>query len=272
MRQFCRLFCYDLKNGFRESKAKWGIAIALFVFLADITISNCMIYDEGMGYFGYFTDLFMGMPKYVRSETSIFQLPVSWFLYYAYMFFLVNFYPVTDLYHCGMQSITASGGRSKWLMSKFLWTAVNVIVYQILFLITLLLLSAVRGQIVTSSEALWKVYGIVLEDMDSFMIALIWLIVPVLTGIAIAFVQMTIGICVNAIAGYLVTIAVMVVSVYWLEPFLIANYLMIIRNNQISMDGIEISMGLKLDTVLILLSMIVCCMIFRKKDIFQKGQ
>lgn len=271
MKQFCRLLSYDIKSGFRESKVKWWIAIALFVFLADVSISNCMVYHEGMGYFGYFTDLFMGMPKYVRSETSIFQLPVSWFLYYAYMFFLVNFYPVTDLYHCGMQSITASGSRIKWLISKFIWTAMNVIAYQILFLMILFLLSAGRGQIETSSEALWTVYGINVGGMDRLTILLIWLIVPAFTGIAISFVQMAIGICINAIAGYLFTIAVMVVSVYWLEPFLIANYLMIIRNNQISMDGVEIGIGFMLNAVCVMLSVIICCLFFRKKDIFQKG-
>ena len=71
-------------------------------------------------------------------------------------------------------------------------------------------------------------------DMQQFATGnevIVWLILPMLCACTIAVVQLTISIFAGAIAGYIVSIVYLVVSVYWVSPFLMGNYLMIIRYN-----------------------------------------
>lgn len=268
---FHRFVIFDCKKGFRENIVKWGVAILLFVFLSDITIKNCLIFHEEMGYIGYLTYLFQGMPEYIRSETSIFQLPVCWLLYYVYLFFLIGFYPISDLYSCGMKSLLSSGSRKKWLLSKYLWVAFNVIAYFIILLITLYCCSVSRGHIDTGNEAMLVVFGVDMGTLTMTDIIVVWILLPILTAITIAFIQFTICICVNSVAGYITSIVILAISVYWMKTLLPGNYLMIIRSNVLRTDGMDIKYGIILDSVLMVFAIIIgnCC--FTKKDIYQKG-
>lgn len=167
---FCRLIAFDCKRGFRENLVKWGVAVFLFAFLTNITIKNCLLYHEEMGYLGYLTYLFQGMEEYIKSETSIFELPVCWLLYYAYLFFLTGFYPISDLYGCGMKTLLSSGNRKKWMTSKYLWIAINIVFYFLLMLLVLLINSSLIGRFDTSREAMSEVFGIKMDSITSLQI------------------------------------------------------------------------------------------------------
>lgn len=265
---FCRLIAFDCKRGFRENLVKWGVAVFLFAFLTNITIKNCLLYHEEMGYLGYLTYLFQGMEEYIKSETSIFELPVCWLLYYAYLFFLTGFYPISDLYGCGMKTLLSSGNRKKWMTSKYLWIAINIVFYFLLMLLVLLINSSLIGRFDTSREAMSEVFGIKMDSITSLQVAAVWLVLPVLISISIAFMQFTITICLHPLAGYTASVIILVTSVYWMKPFFIGNYLMIIRSGLVREGGMKLIYGIAACLIVSVLSVVFGYYYFDRKDIY----
>lgn len=128
-RIFANLILYDIRKGFRENKIKWIVGVFIFVFFSFITVSDFSVNSPELGFLAYFTNILQGMPPYIKTDDSVFTIPVSWFLFYAFLFFMVGFYPLSDLYGAGKKTLILSGSRFKWLWSKYIWTVINVIMY-----------------------------------------------------------------------------------------------------------------------------------------------
>lgn len=265
---FCRLLVFDCKKGIRENIVKWIIAVLLFSFLVNVTIKNCLIYHKETGYLGYLTGLFQGMPEYVKSDTSIFELPVCWLIYYAYLFFLIGFYPISDLYGSGMKTLLLSGDRKKWIVSKYIWIACTVTMYFFVLMLVLLINSLWYGNLDTSAEAMLAVYGIDITSLETVQILAIWVVLPVMISIAMAFLQFTITICLNALAGYTISVVILVASAYWMHPLLFGNYLMIIRSDVVREGGMNLVTGIVICIVVDILSILLGYSCFKRKDIY----
>lgn len=128
-RIFANLILYDIRKGFSENKIKWIVGVFIFVFFSFITVSDFSVNSPELGFLAYFTNILQGMPPYIKTDDSVFTIPVSWFLFYAFLFFMVGFYPLSDLYGAGKKTLILSGSRFKWLWSKYIWTVINVIMY-----------------------------------------------------------------------------------------------------------------------------------------------
>ena len=81
------LLKYDFLCGMWNNRFKWAVCFGVFVFLADLSIQTCNMAGIDTGYLGYYTYLMQGLPEYIRTETSIFQLPVQWLIFHGYLFF-----------------------------------------------------------------------------------------------------------------------------------------------------------------------------------------
>lgn len=258
-----RLYCFDLKKGLVENRIKLCVAIFILLFFANVTIKSCIAQKDSIGFLGYWMMIIGGMPEYIKSKTSIFQLPVSWFLYYAYLFFLVGFYPTSDLYSCGSKTLLMSGNRKKWIISKYLWIMTVIIVYYSLFAICIFLNECCLVNTNIEIQNVMDIY-MLLGYVD---VIAVWFVIPILTSIAIAFLQFTITIISNAIVGYTISIIILVASTYWMKAFLPGNYLMIVRSNQIVDSGMKLIDGFALGVCVVVVSLLVGCHVFNKKDI-----
>ena len=89
-RIFANLILYDIRKGFRENKIKWIVGVFIFVFFSFITVSDFSVNSPELGFLAYFTNILQGMPPYIKTDDSVFTIPVSWFLFYAFLF-LNNF-------------------------------------------------------------------------------------------------------------------------------------------------------------------------------------
>lgn len=266
-----RLYIFDIKKGFRENKLKIGVACFLFTFLANITVKNCLIQQNGSGYLSYWIAILGGMQEYVKTETSIFKLPVSWFLFYAYLFFLVGFYPVSDLYSGGAKTLLFAESRNKWVISKFLWIVTTIIIYYVIFLVCLFVNAVLIGNKDAGLSYVADFYGIS-SDINMRQILVVFFVVPIFVTIAMSFIQFVISITFNALSGYIITITILVVSTYWMKPFLIGNYLMLIRNKLITSGGMKEANGYILGIVISIIMLVTGCLIFMKKDIYKTSE
>ena len=107
-------------------------------------------------------------------------------------------------------------------------------------------------------------------DMQRFATGnevIVWLILPMLCACTIAVVQLTISIFAGAIAGYIVSIVYLVVSVYWVSPFLMGNYLMIIRNNRLCAGGMDAAAGIISCIIVMVVSIVSGSVYFNRKNI-----
>lgn len=263
-----KLFLYDCRKGFRENRFKWLIALFVMAFFIDGSVANCTVSTPEAGFLVYLTDFYRGIPEYILTDTSIFELPGSWFLYYGYLFFMVGFYPVTDLYGCGMKTLLAAESRGKWLLSKFMWIAFHVICYFGATLIIMTLWSMLRGNLTTPPDLFHNMYGIDLETIGWGRFWSIWVIVPVLTAISLAFLQFAVSILFHTITGYITSLTILVVSCYWMTPWLPGNYLMLLRSDLIVDNGVPCSIGIILSIAIIFCSLLTGFIAFRRKDIF----
>ena len=264
---FVNLMIYDLKKGFRENRIKWIVCLFMFVFFADITINDFMVSSPELGILGYFTNILQGMEPYVKTNDSVFTIPVSWFLFYAFLFFMVGFYPISDLYGAGKKTLILSGSRLKWLWSKYIWMIINVFAYYLIMVFALVIMTILIGKWNTNYKDMLMYLGVDMQQLSLGQICIIWLILPATCASAIAIVQLTISIFLGSIMGYISVIVYLIISVYWMKPVFMGNYMMIIRNNTICAGGMDAGVGIISRIVVMVLSMIVGSMYFNRKNI-----
>ena len=177
-RIFANLILYDIRKGFRENKIKWIVGVFIFVFFSFITVSDFSVNSPELGFLAYFTNILQGMPPYIKTDDSVFTIPVSWFLFYAFLFFMVGFYPLSDLYGAGKKTLILSGSRFKWLWSKYIWTVINVIMYYAAMILVLEAVTCAIGKWSTKPDDMLMEMGIDMQQFATGNEVLVWLILP----------------------------------------------------------------------------------------------
>jgi hypothetical protein len=258
---------YDLVSGLYYNRVKWILGLGIFLLLSDVSIKNCNIMGVHSGYLGYLTYIMKGIPEYIKTDTSIFQLPVCWLLFHAYLFFILCFYPVNDLFGCGQRILILAESRKKWWYSKICWCVFTVGGYYLLFYFTLLCMGLVEGVPSEGMEGIYNCLGINLYLISQGEIMLIWIIMPLLFSITAGLLQMLVGIILKPVAAYGITMMILIASVYWLNPLMIGNYAMLLRNQPFNENGVATGVGIVLCIMISLFSVIVGKSVVEKKDI-----
>ena len=93
-------------------------------------------------------------------------------------------------------------------------------------------------------------------------------IVFFLALLALAYIQYIISLAINAVIGILVSIVVLVSSVYQTHPFLIGNYFMGIRQIMFVMDDVGFLMQGAVSIGIIFFMAIIGYQILKRKDLF----
>lgn len=60
-----------------------SIHICIFSF---ITVSDFSVNSPELGFLAYFTNILQGMPPYIKTDDSVFTIPVSWFCFMRFYF------------------------------------------------------------------------------------------------------------------------------------------------------------------------------------------
>lgn len=264
---FLKHLKYDLISSLFHNRIKWILGFGVFVLLSDVSIKNCNILGVDAGYLGYLTYIMQGMPEYIKTETSIFRLPVCWFLFHAYLFLIICFYPVNDLLGSGQRILVLTGSRKKWWYSKICWCVFSVTGYYLLFYVSLLCMSFIEGVPGKGIDGIYRCFGINLHLLSPGKFILVWIFLPILFSITIGVLQMLVGILLKPVAAYGMAILILIVSVYWLNPFMIGNYAMLLRNQLFTEDGVISSIGIVLCIMISVFSVVIGKAVIEKKDI-----
>ena len=86
--------------------------------------------------------------------------------------------------------------------------------------------------------------------------------------LALAYIQYIISLAINAVIGILVSIVVLVSSVYQTHPFLIGNYFMGIRQIMFVMDDVGFLIQGAVSVGIIFFMAVIGYQILKRKDLF----
>lgn len=273
---FFKVLRYDLQNGTLKAFRKFLLAIAIFLISAlDFSLrapSMQARLNAAHATLGdYFAYVNFGMREYVVGSPEPFRFPALWMLFLLFALYMVLYYPYNDLYGYGKQVLVNARSRTSWWFAKCAWLIVSQIIYFALFFLTVTLFAKARGAVMTLevSEYIF-VYNIPPTDLQfplpgSFNVEL--LLFPFLLVVALGLLQLLLSLVIRPILSYVVSIALLIASAYYVSPFMVGNYAMLARSNQVVLHGVDSTMGIIYLAGIAVFSMVVGWLYFYRFDI-----
>lgn len=218
--------------------------------------------------------IYGGMKEYIPSRTQPFQFPTKWMFVLAYILYLTLYYPYDDLMGYGQNVLIRSGGRLKWWYSKCIWNIISVNFYFILSWCSVIFFCVVSKMSLSFdiSKFMYDSVFYINENIALYPsnINMTLLFMPLLTMTALSMLQMVVSLMVKPIYGFWISMACLLISAYYTNPLMIANYAMAIRSDAVITNGITTELGIIILTLLIISSIIIGGVIFNRYDILNK--
>ena len=86
--------------------------------------------------------------------------------------------------------------------------------------------------------------------------------------LALTYIQYIVSLAINAVTGILVSIVILISSVYQIHPFLIGNYFMCIRQMMFAMDDVGFLTQGAVSVGIIFFMAVIGYQILKRKDLF----
>ena len=226
--------------------------------------------EIGLSVADYVVDFFKGELPYAQSAQQPFNIPALWSLYFIFFFAFTGKRISGSFSKYEQQILLRSKTRGHWWMScmggVFLESAVFLAVSLLGFLIFGFFSGAEINGI--NTELQWEYNGLMLEGINTagLVVELAGLSLVVMN--AIASVQCVLSVKVNAVAGFIVPVAVLVSSVFLRSPFLIFNHLMLLRYERFAGSGVNAGQCLAVCIPLTAVVLYIGGRIIEKKDFF----
>lgn len=276
---YIKLLSFDIKNGLLKNKVLISASLIIPLILCIDYIFKVKGITAGqevtLSFADYYMYIFGGMKEYIPSPTTKFIMPIMWSIVCITLFYSTLNYPFNDMSGIGNQILIRTKGRVSWWISKCIWNAICClfffsIIFGIIMIFCLITGAEISGEI--NIEILNKVYYVAVENTDgqNMLMPLYMLFLPILVTSAISIMQMTISLFIKPMFSFLVTVVLLVSSAYLLSPYLIGNFLMLVRFDCIVSNGVSLGMGVFESIFVIICSIIIGVLKFRHYDIINK--
>lgn len=274
---FVKIVQNDLKNGIVR---EWKIYIPLMLvmlFFFGFFRNNALLTQQGyhfsekIAFQDYIFDFLKGMPLFHAYDAkSRFEIPAGWLFVYLWNACLVAMYPEKERKMNRRYLILQCQSRVLWWFGKCIWcVAESLTVVLTLLLATVPFAITQKNGTKGFAEITFRhLYGIDFAGIDNT-----WLICFALQAFLVvcglAILQSAISLYVRPIAGFLFIACVLIISAYYLNPYLPGNYLMILRMKEFAGNGgVSIAGGMAAGSILCVLGAGAGYFKVRKIDIF----
>lgn len=191
----------------------------------------------------YILYLYKGIePFQVLSGNDIFKIPFIWLFFHLYVFYLIADYPVQDIKYLGKEIFIRMKKRWIWWFGKIVVLIFLVVFSYLIFYLTILAGTIFLGGNV-SMEPNKEVFDTLFHMSSSLLsapeIIVLVIILPVFITICSGIFQLSIAIISKPNMSFLITVIILIISAYYLKPYLIGNYLMLLRNQLFLETGVE---------------------------------
>lgn len=273
---------HDISMGIFHSWKKYILVIFIFA-------TACAFFESGIIHnitYGcikcrpsladYLVEIFKGMKVYDitnKSPSNSFEIPVIWLMINLYLTYIVGSYPLNDLYGYGQQVLVHSKSRCQWWLSKCIWNICSVLVFYLIGYLVIFIFSLCTGDIsfTLNHDINLLVSQVNTSKFKSADVFLVTVLLPIFTSVALCLLQMVVAFLSRPIFGCIVVICILVASAYNCLPFLIGNYLMILRNSVVIPNGVSTVVGISAGILLSVFSIIAGNIWFKKFDILDKA-
>lgn len=279
---FFKLIRYDLKVGFSSTYKRYLTAAGLFIiicifFLLLVSSFNDSIDAEAQIKWTLGNMLlyaFGGMQEYIPQPGVAFQFPAFWMLSYLLLAYITLYYPFNDLEEFGQNILIRCRGRKLWWFSKCIWNVSSVLCFFLLAWIVFIIGCLLSGcslsmELSPSMSAILKLDAGMYMQFPASLILQTFLLPPLIM-IAMNLFQMALSLFIKPFYSFIVTVAVLLTSSYYLSPFFIGNYAMPLRSDQMVTNGVSLTAGIIFSLLIIAVSVIVGGVAFQKRDILKR--
>ncbi|MEG1426298.1 MAG: hypothetical protein RSC76_01280 [Oscillospiraceae bacterium] len=252
---FYRLFRLDLKCGLLSQWKKYILAILFFFTCSVIFILQWKNQQRAMGYalgvtpsLGDFLLFFFGgCDKYVFTPGRPFLFPAQWILLILFSAYLNLQYASDNLYGVGVHALIHSKSRGLWWLSKSVCVAVGMIIYFLFGILTTVVACFVLGGTPSLEihpsvmQTLLEIFSMQMRNPLGDMLITYLLVCTVV--LALCQLQIFLSILVNPMVSFMIIAAILLLSAYFVTPFLIGNFAMPVRSGQFLMEGLNPAAG-----------------------------
>lgn len=277
--KFYRLVKYDIKNGIGRKMHMYFIAsILCIIFVAAFyfNISRRADISEKAEFFTITNILFFifqGKEAFSPELGNAFVFPVIWLFVFLFPAYITLDYPFHNLTEQGIYVITRIRNRTYWWFSKCIFVFCSTLLYFFVWYFTIWIFCRVFGIAISFQFAEYinaEILNMELASLTRKQMIMILMVLPVLTSLAINFIQLFLGLFIDRIYCFLITTVILFASTYFQTPILIGNYAMVKRSIFCVEGGMTIVCGVLINTSLIVLCIIIGARCIKKYDILKK--
>lgn len=274
-----RLFKQDILYGTIKQLPIFVFLVCIILISSNGTLEYFMSLNTygistRIGTFGdYIMYAFQGLWIYEFSINSTFAIPIYWLAINLFIAVTVGGYPYDDFNGYGRIKIMRGGSRVNWMVSKVLWVVFHVLFCYMVMYITIFFFCLFHrvDMSFNLSNDIWANTIYQITKCPKMEIWIIGAILPIFASITISITQTAISLILQAQLGYVFVTILLIISVYWTTPLLIANYTMWSRNVIIDERGVDTFSGIILNILICASFVSVLINYIKKCDIINKS-
>lgn len=276
--RFLRLFLVDVREGFVSLWRWYAVSIVFFVLciVALYLQAASFRYDAISFSLGdYLVSFVAGMSPFDPNLGEPFHLPITWIVLFLLVSYLTLWYPYRDLMGAGKQIMVVGGSRWAWWLAKCAWIATTVTAFFLIALFVAATWTLVSGgdfSLHTSAHLPELMDFICISGLEVSYDAHACLVAIPAATIALCLVQLLLSLVIRPPLSYVATLAMLFVSAFYYNPWLIGNYLMAARSSSMMPNGLSAEHGVMLAGVLALTVVVGGGMVLSRKDILNKEE
>lgn len=265
----------DLKIFFKESWKKYGF-VFLLVLVQCVGFRNLIQqYNTVNGqewklhFWDYVICFFQGTVPYAQSEgKETFNIPPYWSLYLIYFVLLIGKLTGQFSKKYEQQMLLRLKNRKQWWMEIHLKIWLECMGYLAATAIAFLVFSFCKKSAVEwiNLELLKDYLGLEINKNNFRIFSMVLVFFVAL--LALTYIQYIVSLVINAVTGILVSIVILISSVYQIHPFLIGNYFMCIRQMMFAMDDVGFLTQGAVSVGIIFFIAVIGYQILKRKDLF----
>ena len=267
-----KLLRHDLRCGL----LRWRYLLAAPIFLLPcLACCNQLALSQMTGnWMDYMLYIFQGrLPVDLTSPEVQLSIPTLWVFVLGASPLLNLDYLLNDLTQAGQQMIIRSGRRWSWYLSKCVWNLLSCVLYLLLGCVTAGVFTLLLGGELSLHNtpqailALFSEAGLEEVALTPVQGVIATVLLPLATLMALNLLQMALCLLLPPIAAFIVSLAVLLLSVYGNFAFFLGNGAMTVRSALLVPGGISPAVAGVTAGVIILLSAVLGCVRFQYTDI-----
>ena len=268
MRKVLQILKFDLMQGIVRRWYVYVLAVAAAAFWAmDSRLS--LWWETGHpGMLDMMVYALQGMEEYVPQKGVTFEVPFRYMTMFGLMGLSASQYACREWKDRGRLYLLLYGDKRIWWFGKCVWSLCNTLLLYVAGVLTFWLVAAIGGNgSMAVSPSLSENLKIPLMYQDSKTIALYILVLGGITVTALSQLQVTLQVLFSPVLGFIIYMAVLISSVYYMSPYFMGNSLMLLRTRLFTEEGISLVPGIMIGVTVWVASAILGMILVNRKDV-----